>query len=217
MLELFSGTARLAAAFRERGWETVTLDSGCNADINCDILVWDYSEVPLFDHVHMSPPCTEFSQAKTRGIRDLEAATRVCSAALSAARALLKPGGTFSIENPASGKWALHKQPFMAELGLRRHEITYCSYGEPYRKLTSLWTDLPWDPRPPCRGDHRCSPSRRLGHHAVSAQKGPSRGNGSGDQCKTAHLSALPHALCQELATAAHQQFEPALLRFAPV
>ena len=129
--------------------------------------------------------------------------SKLCSAALSAAPALLKPGGTFSIENPANGKWALHKQPFMAELGLRRREITYCSYGEPYRKLTSLWTDLPWAPRPPCRGEHRCSPSRRLGHHPVSAQKGPSRGNGSQDQCKTDMLSALPHALCQELATAA--------------
>ena len=216
MLELFSGTGRLAAAFRERGWETVTLDSGCVADINCDILEWDYSEVPLFDHVHLSPPCTEWSQAKTRGVRDLEGATRVCSAALSAARALLKPEGTLSIENPASGRWALHKQPFMALCpALRRHEITYCSYGEPYRKLTSLWTDLPWAPRPPCRGDHRCPPSRRLGHHPVSAQKGPSQGRPH-DQCKTARLSAIPHALCQELATAAHKRFEPVLLRLAP-
>ena len=129
MLELFSGAGRLAAAFRERGWETVTLDSGCAADISCDITDWDYSEMQLFDHVHMSPPCTEWSQAKTRGVRDIDGATRVCSAALSAARALLRPGGTFTIENPASGKWALHKQPFMAELGLRRHEITYCHYG----------------------------------------------------------------------------------------
>ena len=36
MLELFSGTGRLAAAFRELGWETVTLDSQCKADINCE-------------------------------------------------------------------------------------------------------------------------------------------------------------------------------------
>ena len=216
MMELFSGTGRLAAAFRERGWETVTLDSNRDADIRCDVLEWDYSDVQPFDHVHLSPPCTEWSQAKTRGVRDIEGATRVCSAALSAARALLKPGGTFSIENPASGKWALHKQPFMAELDLRRHEITYCNYGEPYRKLTSLWSDLPWTPRPPCRGEHRCSPSRRLGHHPVSAQQGPSRGNGARDKCKTAQLSALPYALCQELATATHQQFEPELLRAAP-
>jgi len=217
LLELFSGSGRLSAAFRELGWETVTLDSHCAADIRCDILEWDYSDVQPFDHVHMSPPCTEFSQAKTRGVRDIEGATRLCLCALRAARALLVPGGTFSIENPASGRWALHKQPVMEDLNLRRHEITYCSFGEPYRKLTSLWTDLPWTPRPPCRGEHRCSPSRRLGHHPVSAQKGPSRGNGSQDQFKTAMLSALPHALCQELATAAHQHFEPALLRFAPV
>ena len=213
MLELFSGTGRLAAAFRESGWETVTLDSGCDADICCDILDWDYSDVQPFDHVHMSPPCTEWSQAKTRGTRDIEGATRVCSAALSAARALLKPEGTLSIENPASGRWALHKQPFMAELALRRHEITYCSYGEPYRKLTSLWSDLPWTPRQPCRGEHRCSPSRRLGRHPVSAQQGPSRGNGAQDNCKTAQLSALPYALCQELATAAHARFEPTSLQ----
>ena len=45
MLELFSGTGRLATAFRERGWETVTLDGGRAADINCDITDWDYSEL----------------------------------------------------------------------------------------------------------------------------------------------------------------------------
>ena len=205
ILELFSGTGRLAAAFRERGWDTVTLDSRCDADIKCDILRWDYSHMQLFDHVHLSPPCTEFSQAKTRGVRDIEGATSICSAALNAARALLKPGGTYSIENPATGRWALHKQPIMTALNLRRHEVTYCSYGEPYRKLTSLWTDLvEWTPRPPCRGEHRCSPSKRLGRHAASAQQGPSQGNGTQDKCKSAQLSALPHALCQELASAAH-------------
>ena len=211
LLELFSGSGRLSAAFRELGWETVTLDSRCDADIVCDILEWDYSGVQPFDHVHMSPPCTEFSQAKTRGVRDIEGATRLCLCALRAARALLVPGGTLSIENPASGKWALHRQPFMEsgaaglleELHLRRHEITYCSYGEPYRKLTSLWTDVPWTPLPPCRGDHRCPPSRRQGRHPVSAQQGPS-GRGS-DRCnRTAELSALPHLLCRELALAAH-------------
>ena len=204
MLELFSGTGRLAAAFRERGWETVTLDSHCDADIKCDILRWDYSEMQRFDHVHLSPPCTEFSHAKTRSVRDIEGATLICSAALTAARALLKPGGTYSIENPATGRWALHKQPLMTALNLRRHEVTYCSYGEPYRKLTSLWTDLPWIPRPPCRGENRCSPKKRLGRHVASAQQGPSHGNGAQDKCKSAQLSALPHALCQELASAAH-------------
>jgi len=206
MLELFSGTGRLAAAFREHGWETVTLDSSshCDADIRCDILQWDYSHMQLFDHVHLSPPCTEFSHAKTRSVRDIEGATLICSAALNAARALLKPGGTYSIENPATGRWALHKQPIMTALNLRRHEITYCSYGEPYRKLTSLWTDIPWTPRPPCRGEHRCSPKKRLGRHVASAQQGPSHGNGAQDKCKSAQLSALPHALCQELASAAH-------------
>ena len=206
MLELFSGSGRLAAAFRERGWETVTLDSSshCDADIECDILRWDYSHMQLFDHVHLSPPCTEFSHAKTRSVRDIEGATLICSAALNAARALLKPGGTYSIENPASGRWALHKQPIMTALSLRRHEVTYCSYGEPYRKLTSLWTDLPWIPRPPCRGENRCSPKKRLGRHVASAQQGPSHGNGAHDKCKSDQLSALPHALCQELASAAH-------------
>jgi len=212
MLELFSGSGRLSAAFRELGWETVTLDSHCDADIKCDILEWDYLDIEPFDHIHMSPPCTEFSQAKTRGVRDIEGATRLCLCALRAARALLVPGGTLSLENPASGRWALHKQPFMEsgaaaelleELNIRRHEITYCSYGESYRKLTSLWTDVPWTPLPPCRGENRCSPSRRLGHHPVSAQKGPSRGRVN-DRCnRTAELSALPHLLCRELAHAA--------------
>ena len=82
MLELFSGTGRLARAFGELGWEAVTLDSSerCGVDICCDILEWDYSEMEQFDHIQMSPPCTEVSQAKTRGTRDVDSATRICLA-----------------------------------------------------------------------------------------------------------------------------------------
>ena len=53
MLELFNGTGRLAAAFGELGWVTVTLDSNalCGADICADILDWDYSGVQQFNHI----------------------------------------------------------------------------------------------------------------------------------------------------------------------
>ena len=97
MLELFSGTGTLAMAFKELGWETVTLDADKRhcADICCDITEWDCLGIAKFDHIHLSPPCTDWSQAKTRGVREIDGATHVCLTALDKARALLKPGAHF--------------------------------------------------------------------------------------------------------------------------
>ena len=69
LLELFSGTGSVGAVARNMGHSVVSLDFK-NADINCDILNWDYKkyEVKHFDFIWASPPCTEYSKAKTTGI-----------------------------------------------------------------------------------------------------------------------------------------------------
>ena len=62
MLELFSGTGSVGAVFKEHDWEVVSLDRDLPANINCDVLDWDYKNAyppNRFDFIWASPPCTE--------------------------------------------------------------------------------------------------------------------------------------------------------------
>ena len=69
LLELFSGTGSVGRVFQARGWDVLSLDADPNAgaDITSDILAWDFRSFPP-DHFHCiwaSPPCTEYSIART--------------------------------------------------------------------------------------------------------------------------------------------------------
>ena len=46
LLELFSGTGSVGAVAKDLGYSVVSLDLK-NADINCDILNWDYKKYAL--------------------------------------------------------------------------------------------------------------------------------------------------------------------------
>ena len=73
LLELFSGSGLVGIVARSLGFNVIFLDMK-NADINCDILEWDYKPFDRnhFDFIWSSPPCTECSIAKTTGIRNIE-------------------------------------------------------------------------------------------------------------------------------------------------
>ena len=79
LLELFSGTGSVGNVFRSRGWEVLSLDMLMKADINIDILEWNYKEYPPghFDMIWASPPCTEYSKAKTTGVRRIGEANKI--------------------------------------------------------------------------------------------------------------------------------------------
>jgi len=51
----------------------VDIEPKHHPDIWCDVMTWEYTRLPrrLFDVITMSPPCTEFSKAKTIGTIDL--------------------------------------------------------------------------------------------------------------------------------------------------
>lgn len=60
MLELCAGSGTVAAAFRARGWRTITVDIEPGSDVQVDLRKW---RAPPADFVWASPPCTEYSLA----------------------------------------------------------------------------------------------------------------------------------------------------------
>ena len=58
LLELFSGAGSMGRAFRDLGWEVISLDiTPGRQTIRADIPSWDYSTVPTgyVDAIHASP------------------------------------------------------------------------------------------------------------------------------------------------------------------
>jgi len=124
LLELFSGTGSIGTVFKEYGWEVVSLDRDMPADISCDILDWDYKNSPYppkhFDVIWASPPCTEYSIAKTMGVRDLELANSIVERTLEILN-YFQPTIYF-LENPQTGllkkkKTTLHGRATLQRCG----------------------------------------------------------------------------------------------------
>ena len=146
LLELFSGTGSAGKVAKDFGFEVVSLDLK-NANINTDILQWDYKQFNRndFDMIWASPPCIEYSIAKTTGVRKIEEANRIVLKTIEIID-YFTPKVWF-IENPHSG--LLKKQPFMNRF--EYNDVDYCKYGMPYRKRTRLWNNLSnWKPRDLC-------------------------------------------------------------------
>ena len=166
LLELFSGTGSVGRVASDLGYTVVSLDLK-NANINEDILQWDYTKFDKdFDVIWASPPCIEYSIAKTTGVRKIDYANSIVKRTLEIINHF-NPKIWF-IENPQTG--LLKKQEFMKDLDY--YDIDYCKYGMSYRKRTRIWTNLKdWKPRPLCKKD--CN-SIRDGKHKETAQRMPS-------------------------------------------
>lgn len=147
MLELFSGSKQLSKTAELLGWDTVGLDNDpkTHPSICCDIMDFDYTNPRLggfFDYVHASIPCNEFSQCKTRAVRDLVTARaigRQTRKILDHFRRINK-NCIITIENPASS--LIRHEPEIVG-GLTRVVTSYCCYFMPYQKNTAIYTNLP--------------------------------------------------------------------------
>ena len=195
LLELFSGTGSVGAVAKKLHWDVTSLDLK-NADINCDIMEWDYKQIPSghYDMIHASPPCTEYSIAKTTGRRKIAEANKIVLKTIEIID-YFKPKVWF-IENPQTG--LLKKQPFMKDLHFV--DVDYCKYGFNYRKRTRLWNNLHnWKPRPLCKRDCNSMDGNR---HKESAQRGYSKiagGMRDKNQHKQSELYRIPTELVEEI------------------
>ena len=163
LLELFSGTGSVGKVAHSLGFSVLSLDLK-DAKIMTDILEWDYTKLKPdeFQVIWASPPCTEYSVAKTTGVRKLEEANKIVLKTLEIIN-YFEPKYWF-IENPQTG--LLKKQDFMS--GLNYFDVDYCKYGAEYRKRTRIWSNLKsFTPRPLCKKD--CG--NIIGPHKATAQR----------------------------------------------
>ena len=164
VLELFSGTGSVGNVCRRLGCHVTSLDRDMPADMRTNILDWHYTALPRdsFNVIWASPPCTEYSVAKTVGVLKLNEANAIVRRTLDVIE-YFNPT-YWMMDNPQTG--LLKSQLFMADLPY--NDLDYCKYGMPYRKQTRLWNNIEaWTPRPLCKKD--CD--RMI--HEQCAQRGP--------------------------------------------
>lgn len=171
VLELFSGSGSVGNVLQEKlNAQVVSIDihPAYNPTTCVDILKWNYKvyKPGHFKLIWASPPCTEYSLAKTVGERNLKLADAIVKRTLQIIK-YLKPKFWF-IENPLG---MLYKRNFMKNFENSLNVCSYCKYGLAYRKPTHIWSNASLHLKH-CTKDTPCSVRRRTGCHSTTAQHG---------------------------------------------
>lgn len=176
-LELYAGTQSFSKGIKKiyPNAETITVDllQKFNPTFTIDILEWDYTIYPIgyFDIIWASPPCTEYSKAKTRGTRNLDLADSLVKKAFIIID-YFKPHA-WIVENVATG--LLPKRMQMIRPHINSYIADYCVYGKPYRKRTIFWSNRTLSLLL-CEGKDKC-PSMKNGKHIGSVGNGRTQYN----------------------------------------
>jgi len=142
ILELFCGNKSISKVAEARGHQvfTVDIDKKFNPNLCKDVMDLTAKEINcLFgepDVIWASPPCTEYSHAKRRGVRKIEEANKIVMKTIELIKQL-EPN-FWIMENPQTG--LLKKQEFMKNIPFV--DCSYCKYGMPYRKQTRFWNNF---------------------------------------------------------------------------
>ena len=212
LLELFSGTGSVGAVWRDQHEVTsLDIDNRFAPEVCQSILEWDYKQHPTPDVIWSSPPCDQYSQARTTGgPRRLEESDRLVEKAWEIICYFrdLNPRLIWFMENGMTS--LLWKREVSREIQ-PRVTLDYCMYGSPgYRKRTTIATNARWTPRRLCAGD--CG-NVVDGRHRMTAQRAQGlnrRGQRiQGDKCSLDTLHALPKALCFEILRVCVTNLEP--------
>jgi hypothetical protein len=205
-LVLFTGTGSVDRALERYGFkvDSLDIDPSCKATWTSDILEWDtwrHMMPGRYDFIWASPPCTEYSIARTtaKNPRNFELADSIVERTLEIIRELAPKA--WLLENPQTGY--LKSRPFMQGYPFR--DVAYCRYSEGtkwnYRKATRLWGVLPtFVPRPMCTRRDPCELSAATGKHPEQAQR---ISLGGGRNHTLQELYSIPTILCRDIAWAA--------------
>jgi len=182
VLELYSGTGSVGKVCKERGFDVVSVDIDGRADINIDILKWDYKKafkVDEFDIIWASPECSTFSNLRRSWINrklkvfgdNVVTAEMLDADMIANGLPLLRKAEEiinyfkpkyFFIENPASSKM----KDYLKHLD--SYEVHYCQYSDwGYKKPTIIWSNknLYFEPK---KCDKKTCPNMINGKHISS-------------------------------------------------